>query len=478
VTATAAAYVRISDDKLGDAAGVARQTADCQALAERLGWTITDVYCENDRSAFKRRKIRVLGEDDPVMRVYRPEFRRMLGDLRAGTVNALVAYDLDRVARDPRDMEDLIDLVRKHSIPTATVTGNLDLSNDAGVLVARINVAVAAKSSEDTARRVSRKHLELAERGRVSGGGLRAYGYETDGMTIRPSEATVIRELAARIIAGETLSALARDLQARGFPTVRGGPWTNRSVHSVISKARIAGLREYKGEIVGNAAWPAIITPEEWGQVKAALARRAQMPSANQLIAWLTGILHCGACGNLLTYGQQHGRRRYLCDPRKGGCNGNSVVAQPAEDAVAGWVLGFLARPDLLAALAEVTQGSTDAVRAEAAADEEQLAELTTGWRARRITTAQYLDAIGPIEERLKRARTLIHASAPASVRKFLDAEDLPAVWEDLAPLYRRDVARLVFPYGIRVEPSRERPRADRGRFLFDSRRLQPIDGV
>ncbi len=470
----AAAYVRISE---GGEAGVARQTIDCQALAERLGWTIAEVYGEDDRSAFKRRKIHVPGEDEPVMRVYRPEFRRMLGDLRAGTVSALVAYDLDRIARDPRDMEDLIDLVRKYHIPTATVTGNLDLSNDAGVLVARINVAVAAKSSEDTARRVSRKHLELAEHGKVSGGGLRAYGYEPDGMTVRQSEAEVVRELAARIIDGDSLNQLARDLEARGLPTVRGGPWTNRSVHSVISKARVAGLREYKGEIIGAATWPAIITAETWGQVKAALARRSQMPSANQLVAWLTGILHCGGCGNLLTYGQHHSRRVYWCDPRKGGCSGCSVIAVPAETTVEGWVLAFLTRPDMLAALAAAfTEGSADAIRAEAAADEEQLAELTTGWRGRRITTAQYLDAIGPLEERLKRARTLIHAAAPTGLRKFLDADDFPRVWADLVPLHRREVARLVFPHGINVTPGQGHPRAERGKFMFEPERLQPRD--
>jgi hypothetical protein len=141
-------------------------------------------------------------------------------------------------------------------------------------------------------------------------------------------------------------------------------------------------------------------------------------------------------------------------------------------------VLGYLARPDTLAGLAAAfTEGSAEAARAEAAADEEQLAELTTGWRGRRITTAQYLDAIGPIEERLKRARVLIHAAAPSSVRKFFDADDFPAVWADLAPLHRREVTRLVFPYGIRVQPATGHPRAGQGKFLFDPSRLQPIDG-
>jgi DNA invertase Pin-like site-specific DNA recombinase len=159
----AGAYVRISDDRAGDAAGVGRQEADCRALAERRGWTVADVYTENDTSAFKRRKVR-LPDGSTALRVDRPAFRKLLADLSSGAVGALVAYDLDRIARDPRDLEDLIDVVETHKIPTAAVTGSLDLSNDSGVTMARIAVAIANKSSRDTSRRVARKHLELADR--------------------------------------------------------------------------------------------------------------------------------------------------------------------------------------------------------------------------------------------------------------------------------------------------------------------------
>ena len=66
-------------------------------------------------SAFKRQ--RVTGADGrplmrlgrPVYRVLRPGWQQMLTDLGTGVTNAVLAEDLDRVARDPRDIEDLID---------------------------------------------------------------------------------------------------------------------------------------------------------------------------------------------------------------------------------------------------------------------------------------------------------------------------------------------------------------------------------
>src|SRR5688572_22951930 len=65
----AAVYTRISDDSLGTGLGVARQEADCRALAERLGWQVAEVYSDNDQSAFNGTS--------------RPQYLRMLADLEA-----------------------------------------------------------------------------------------------------------------------------------------------------------------------------------------------------------------------------------------------------------------------------------------------------------------------------------------------------------------------------------------------------------
>ena len=55
-TRSAAIYVRISRDRNGDCLGVERQEQECRTLAERLGWTVTEVYSDNDISAFSGRR--------------------------------------------------------------------------------------------------------------------------------------------------------------------------------------------------------------------------------------------------------------------------------------------------------------------------------------------------------------------------------------------------------------------------------------
>lgn len=465
-TRTAAIYVRISDDKAADAAGVARQERDCRKLANQLGWSVAEVYAENDTSAFKRRKVR-LADGTTALRVVRPAFRRLLDDLATGAVDALIGYDLDRVARDPRDLEDLIDIVEQRKVPTRSVTGSLNLSNDAGVTMARVMVAIANQSSRDTSRRVKSKQLELAEAGKVSGGGVRAFGYLRDGLTVDKGEAAIVREIADKLLAGHSLNAVAEWLNAQKVPTVRGGSWGSRSVRSVVCKARVAGLREHKGEIVGPAAWPAILDRDVWERVRITLDDRAH-GTTNTLLRWLTGVLICDLCDRpLIGWAGNKGKARYWCATPRGGCGRITVSADRAEEHVEDLLLAYLSRKDVLADLrAETSSANAKAIRREMEADEAQLRELAELWAQKSVTTNEYLTARKAIEARLSASEKVVRASLPGTVRQLL-AGDVRQRWHRYDGGQRREVARVVFPDGIRVLPGRARE--------FDPTRLRPV---
>jgi site-specific DNA recombinase len=105
--------VRISEDewvkdpKTGEMRlsekGITRQKEDITELAGRLDGKIVEWYPENDTSAYKKRRIR-LPNGRSVWRVYRPEFRRMLADYEDGKIEGIIFYDIDRLARQPRDL--------------------------------------------------------------------------------------------------------------------------------------------------------------------------------------------------------------------------------------------------------------------------------------------------------------------------------------------------------------------------------------
>jgi DNA invertase Pin-like site-specific DNA recombinase len=83
----AAIYVRISDDREGEAAGVRRQEQDCQALAKRKGWPVAAVYSDNDVSAWAGGR--------------RPQYDQLLRDIEAKAIDGVLVYDLDRLHPSP-----------------------------------------------------------------------------------------------------------------------------------------------------------------------------------------------------------------------------------------------------------------------------------------------------------------------------------------------------------------------------------------
>ena len=122
-------YARISSDREGDNLAVSRQLTDCEQLASRRDWTVTERYVDSDISAYSGKR--------------RPEYRRLLDDIDSGAVEAVVVYHADRLHRHPRELEDFIDLCQRTKTMIATVSGDLDLSTHEGQLLARITGAEA-----------------------------------------------------------------------------------------------------------------------------------------------------------------------------------------------------------------------------------------------------------------------------------------------------------------------------------------------
>ncbi|MCL2464202.1 MAG: recombinase family protein, partial [Micrococcales bacterium] len=73
----------------------------------------------------------------------------------------------------------------------------------------------------------------------------------------------MIRDAAARVLAGESLTSLCRSLNEAGTKTVMGSAWTPVTLRGLLLAPRIAGLREYRGQVIGAGAWEPIISPED-----------------------------------------------------------------------------------------------------------------------------------------------------------------------------------------------------------------------
>ena len=305
---TTAIYARISSDTDLQGLGVTRQIGDCQALAKRRSWASTETYVDNDVSASTSKP--------------RPEYMRLLKDIRAGKVRAVVVWDIDRLTRKPAELETFIALADVHHLDLASVGGEVDISTPQGRMMARVKGAVAAHEVEQQSRRIKRKVEELAAAGLPFGGGLRPFGYDITRLGVVEVEAVLIREAARRVLGGDSLRSVVKDWNARGIVTVTGKPWSVQSLRNVLKAPRMAGLVELRGKVVGAAQWPAILDQATHEALRYLLLdpSRAVTISGRPRRYWWAGMVFCGRCDKRMGASGTSARRQWRCLIDYGGC--------------------------------------------------------------------------------------------------------------------------------------------------------------
>ena len=333
----AAIYCRISSDREGLGLGVKRQEEDCIALAERLGWEVVGIYVDNDLSAYSGKK--------------RPEYQRMLEDIKSGHADAIVSWHADRLHRSPKELEEFILICEEKKVDVSTVqAGYVDLTTPGGRMNARIIGGMARYESEIKSERLKRKALQSAQAGKLWGRGTRPFGFENDSITVNETEAEVIRDLADRFLAGESLNSLARSLADRGIKTTLGNTFGHQQVRRMLRGGRWSGQREYHGEIISLAEWPAIIDPEKQRLIREVLdapERKNERKSRRYLLSG--GLIVCGTCNQTMISHPREGVRRYICrkDPvvNTKACGRMYIKAEWVEEAISEGVLLRLANP-------------------------------------------------------------------------------------------------------------------------------------
>ena len=108
-------YARVSREEQakGDAVSIDEQLADMRTLCQRQGWIVANAYveCEDDRATQNPKKVAIVNPSGE--RADRPQFLRLLEQVRSGVVEAVVCWRDDRLVRHPRVavvLEDALDV--------------------------------------------------------------------------------------------------------------------------------------------------------------------------------------------------------------------------------------------------------------------------------------------------------------------------------------------------------------------------------
>ena len=349
----AAIYTRLSKDRGGLSENTAIQEREAREYAELQGWPVVGVFTDSDISASRYSTKPRLG------------YEALIAAIERGQVEAVLCTEMTRLYRRLEELLELIRLAERSNLKRIETTDGSGyyLHTGEGVHAAVASVNNAVLESRKISDRVKRKHRARAQAG-LTNGGQRRYGYERDGMTVRESEAAIIREVVERSINGEVTWRIARDLNDRAVFTTFGKEWRTENLQRLILSKRIIGIREHNGAEY-PAQWPAIITAEDQERVRLAWKVRKQKPGRPRgaRTYLLTGVVFCDVCkapmrGNGRATASGKYQRRYRCmykdsTGKQVGCGQTFRAAEPLELFVSEAVLEVFDTPEVVAALAD-----------------------------------------------------------------------------------------------------------------------------
>ncbi|QVJ03012.1 recombinase family protein [Nocardiopsis eucommiae] len=114
--------------------------------------------------------------------------------------------------------------------------------------------------------------------------------------------------MADRLLAGDGLETIARDLNGRKVPnsiqyiagqrmpdgkTSRG--WTAATIRSMLMRSSIMGKRSWKGRLIAEGGWEGVVSEDDWHELQRLLKSRSGKERDGRASHELSGIATCGA---------------------------------------------------------------------------------------------------------------------------------------------------------------------------------------
>lgn len=296
-----ASYARRSKKAAGDGKGafinIADQHAQNRAYAAHVHPGAPVVEYDDNLSAW-----------NPDAR--RKDWERLLTDVSAGQLRAVIGRYADRLTRQPEQGEHLLSACKRGKAELHTTSAGHITS----ALMFRIELAMAAEESDQKSRRMMDKHRTLANAGAFHGG-RRRFGYTekmtrtltaefcaTDEGAGYEPEADYLADAAARVLSGQSLNSIVRDWNARGITTPTGKAWRSPNLGKLLRGAHLAGYRVH-GKAVTRATWPAVFDADTHESLARFLGDPDRVVSGFHGVRKyaLTNICRCADCGGPIT---------------------------------------------------------------------------------------------------------------------------------------------------------------------------------
>ncbi len=308
----------------------------------------------------------------------RPALKELFEDIKAGQIDMVVVYKIDRLSRSLFDFSKIVELFEKHNVGFVSVTQAFNTSTSSGKLMLNMLLSFAQYERELTSERIRDKFAAAKKLG-LWMGGYAPLGYDIQKrqLVINPGEAEIVKLIFELFQVTESCTMVADELNRRGYRTksrnhagknVGGRLFVANDVRRVLKDPHYKGYvthfnRTYKGiheAIIDEATWERVQTLfTECGMRK---GYGSATPS------FLKGILKCEKCGCAMTptYTYNHGLRYryYTCSNhiRHKTCQAKikTYPAEELEKKIVEEIVKILKTPEIALQLSQVAAENND----------------------------------------------------------------------------------------------------------------------
>jgi site-specific DNA recombinase len=429
-------WIRVSteDQAQGDAPETHEKRA--RLYAEAKAWHVAETY---HLEAVSGKSV-----------IEHPEAKRMLNDIKKGTITGLIFSKLARLARNTKELLEFADYFCDKGADLISISEAIDTSSPAGRLFYTMIAAMAQWEREEIASRIAASVPIRAKLGKQIGGeALYGYRWEDKALVVDEKEAPVRKLIYELFLKYRRKKTVAHELNQMGYRTRAGVEFSDWYVKKLLRDTTAKGIRVSNYSTVSGGVWemkpesewiltscPAIVPEELWNECNRILDEQIKKRGSPgpRPVHLFSGYLHC-ACGKTMYV---YHDMTYACRPCK-----RKIAASDIEEIYYEQLKDFLLTEIQVTSYVERTETLVSEKEAllrnateEASKLRSKMGELVTMRLGGELSREAFMEHHGPLEIRLSQITDQIPTFEAEIAYLRVQSESSGTVLEEAKTLY------------------------------------------
>ncbi len=210
--------------------------------------------------------------------IERPGLQKLLEDIKAGKVDIIVVYKIDRLTRALMDFAKLVELFDKHQVTFVSVTQSFNTTTSMGRLTLNVLLSFAQFEREVTGERIRDKIAASKKKGMWMGGQIPlGYDLKDRSLLVNEKEAGLVKKIFNVYLKIRSVIKLIEILNRDGDRTKAGNNFTRGMLYTLLANPLYIGKIKHKNKVY-DGSQKSIVSLKVWLAVQDILIKNAVEP--------------------------------------------------------------------------------------------------------------------------------------------------------------------------------------------------------